>query len=172
MAAPLKDLFRFAIHPRMQPIVTITLSLDETRDLHRAMLTRYLMEDALRREQGLEAVDLAPLAKRLEAVIGISADQSGKELDRTEDELWQHAWLAYTDEWAWHRAHKDVKADLTAEELAKFSQEQVDRAVEQRYKEKFDAYLREVELPGHENGQTDCTKRERLSENQKPTKLK
>lgn len=153
----------------MQPIVNLTLSLGETRELHRAMLTRYLMEDALRREQGLESVDVSPFVGRLETVLGISTADSTKQLERVEDDLWQHAWLSFTDEWAWHRARQEVRGELTPDELARFSPADIERAIEQRYEEKFDVYMHEVQLPGHEGDQPgDCVKRERLNANQKP----
>lgn len=138
----------------MQPIVTLTLPLHEAQEFYRAMITRFLMEEALRREQGLEPVEVSPFVKRLEQVLGIQTDQALKHLDQVEDELWQHAWLSYTDEWAWHRARQEVKEGVEAKDLALLSPEEIDRATEKRYEQKFEQYLQEVQLPGHEDGQS------------------
>ena len=138
----------------MQPIVTLTLPLTEARELYRAMITRYLMEDTLRREQGLEPVEISGFIKRLEQVLGVQPEHAVFALNQVEDELWQHAWLSFTDEWAWHRARQDIKKELSAEERTKLTAEELETAAEKRYEERFDAYLAEVQLPGHEEGAT------------------
>lgn len=137
----------------MQPIVTLTLPLHEAQEFYRAMIARFLMEEALRREQGLEPIQISPFVRRLEQVLGIQTDQALAHLDQVEDELWQHTWLSFTDEWAWHRAQQEVKKGVSAEELALLSSDEIERATEKCYEEKFDQYTKEIQLPGHEDGQ-------------------
>ena len=153
----------------MQPIVTLTLSLDDARELYRAMVTRLLVQETLRREQGLEAVDAPPYLDCLEQALGLGGDQAGKQGETIEDELWQHAWLAFTDEWAWHRAKQDIRKELGKRGLKRLSNEELEQATEARYKERFEAYVREIQLPGHEEGESCDRVLERHSAKQKPT---
>lgn len=136
----------------MQPIVTLTLPLEDVRELYRALVTRYFVEDMLRREQGLEPISLPVLAERIERTLGLSTDQVNNETKRVEDELWQHAWLAFTDEWAWHRAKYDILQELGTEQAKRFTAEELEALTEKRYEAKLETYLKEVELPGHEAG--------------------
>lgn len=136
----------------MQPIITLTLPLEDAQELYRALITRYFVEDILRREQGLEPISLPMLAERIERTLGLSNDQVNTETKRVEDELWQHAWLAFTDEWAWHRAKQDILRELGAEQAKRFTTEELEALTEKRYEAKLDTYLKEVELPGHEAG--------------------
>lgn len=138
----------------MQPIVTITLPLEETKELYRALITRYFVEDALRREQGLEPISLPSLAERVERTLGLSPSQANTEIKSVEDELWQHAWLAFTDEWAWHRAKQEVLSELGIEQAKRFTPEQLDALTEKRYEARLEVYTKEIELPGHEAGAT------------------
>ena len=135
----------------MQPIVTVTLSLTDAHDLYRALVRQTLVDDALREEQGLEAAEPPALLGRLEQVLNVSPEQAAQHGQQAEDELWQHAWLAFTDEWAWHRAKQDVEREL-GKQAGTFSQDELEKATEKRYHAGFDGYLKEVELPGHEEG--------------------
>lgn len=138
----------------MQPIVTLTLPLDDARELYRALILRYFVEDTLRRERGLEPISLPVLAERIEKTLGLSQDQIQVETKRVEDELWQHAWLSFTDEWAWHRAKQDIQKELSSTDQARFTAEELEKLAEHRYEAKLEQYLKEVELPGHEAGST------------------
>ena len=135
----------------MQPIVTLSLPLDDASELYRALMMRYFVESTLRREQGLEPISVPALAERLEHALQTDQEASEKEIASIEDELWQHAWLAFTDEWAWHRAKEDVLKELGTS-AKRFKQEELERLTEQRYEKKFEAYQKEVELPGHKDG--------------------
>ncbi len=138
----------------MQPIVTLTLPLDDARELYRALILRYFVEDTLRRERGLEPISLPVLAERIEKTLGLSQDQIQNETKRVEDELWQQAWLSFTDEWAWHRAKQDILKELAPADHARFTPEELEKLTEHRYESKLEHYLKEVELPGHESGGT------------------
>lgn len=154
----------------MQPIVTLTLSLDDARELHRAMMTRLFVQETLRREQGLEAVDAPPYMECLEQALGLKGDQAARQGQQVEEELWQHAWLAFTDEWAWHRAKQDLSKELGKRAVKRFTSEQLEEATEARYKARFEQYVREIQLPGHEDGEScDHALLERHSAKQKPS---
>lgn len=135
----------------MQPIVTLSLPLDDALELYRALITRYFVESTLRREQGLEPISIPALAERLEQTLRLTHDLADKEASRIEDELWQQAWLAFTDEWAWHRAKQDVLKKL-GKSAAKFQETELESLTEKQYEEAFETYQQEVQLPGHEEG--------------------
>ena len=158
----------------MQPIVTLTLPFEEAREVYRALIARYFVEDALRREQGLEPISVPVLAERFEKILGFSTEESATETKRVEDELWQHAWLTFTDEWAWHRAKRDILKELGETGVATLSHDQLEQLTERRYEAQFDAYTKEIQLPGHEAG-ASCewpskTTQEHLPKNQKPSR--
>lgn len=136
----------------MQPIITLTLPLEEARELYRALVTRYFVEDTLRREQGLESISLPLLAERLEKTLNFSNERAASELKQVEDELWQHAWLSFTDEWAWHRAKQDILKELGTKQAKRFNADELDALTEKRYEAHLDRYMKEVQLPGHEDG--------------------
>ncbi|MBP7005894.1 hypothetical protein KBB27_02105 [Patescibacteria group bacterium] len=153
----------------MEPIVTLTLSLDDARELYKTLMARAIVEETLRREQGLESVDPPALMGRLEQVLQIQPEQVARLGEHIEDELWQHAWLTFTDEWAWHRAKQDVQKELGKKNAERLTPPELERAVEARYNKTFEKYLLEVELPGHEEG-ASCirSKTERIAAPHKP----
>lgn len=153
----------------MEPIVTLTLSLDDARELYKTLMARAIMEETLRREQGLESVDPPALMGCLEQALHVQPEQVARLGEQVEDELWQHAWLTFTDEWAWHRAKQDVHKELGKSGLAHLNASEQERAIEDRYNKAFDTYLQEIELPGHEEGAPSVRlKGERITTPQKP----
>ncbi len=136
----------------MQPIVTLTCSFDEAKELYRALVQRYFVEDALRQERGLEPIAIPALAERLEHTLGVSQDEALQEAMRSEDALWEHAWLSFTDEWAWHRAKQDVLTTIGKKGTHTFTHDELDTMTEKIYETRFETYQKEVALPGHEHG--------------------
>lgn len=136
----------------MQAILTLTLPLEEAREVYRALIARYFVEDALRREQGLEPINLSALTERLEKTLGFTEATAEKEQKMVEDELWQHAWLSFTDEWAWHRAKQDVIKELGTRRAATFTSAELDALTEAHCETHFERYTQEIQLPGHEPG--------------------
>lgn len=124
---------------------TIQFDREELLELHRALLQRAMVEDELRHERGLEKIDRHPLLDKIEALVGLSEDKLHNLDHATEDEMWEFAWYAFTDEWAWHRAGQDVKKDL-ADLPNKTPEEDAKKLVEARYRENFDAYVAEVDM--------------------------
>ena len=136
----------------MTPIVTLTFPLDEAKELYRALLERSSIENTLRQERGLEPVSLPLLAERIESVLRLTQEEAYKEAMHVEEELWEHAWLSFTDEWAWHRAKQDVLQTIGKKHTPHFTHEQLDAMTENLYETEFETYQREINLPGHEHG--------------------
>lgn len=125
--------------------VFLNLTKDQLAELHRAYLNRYLMQETMRREQGLEPTEYPALLAHLEQLLGLSDEETHELLHRTEDELWQHSWYAYTDEWAWFRAKQDVLKAL-GKEGAHLPTKVMDEKIESAYQEHFERYVAEVDM--------------------------
>lgn len=124
---------------------TLQFDREELLELHRALLQRALVEDEVRHERGLEKIDRHPLLEKIEALVGLD-DEKLHALDHdVEDEMWEFAWYAFTDEWAWHRAGQEVAKEV-AETSVKPSDAEKTKLIETRYREKFDAYVAEVDM--------------------------
>ncbi|MEN9558119.1 MAG: hypothetical protein RL141_488 [Candidatus Parcubacteria bacterium] len=105
---------------------------------------RAMVEDEVRQEEGLEPVDRDPLLTKLEQFLPLSESQAEKRDDRVEEELWRHAWYSYTDEWAWYRARMDVLGELGS--AAGLNELEIEERTHQRYHEKFEEYIREIDM--------------------------
>ncbi len=106
---------------------------------------RAMVEDDLRREEGLEGVDRRPLLSKIDQLLHVSEEQIRKLDEKMDDELWHAAWYAYTDEWAWFRARRDV-----LRELGPLAARTVDATIEdlthRRYHAKFEDYVKEIDM--------------------------
>ena len=123
----------------------LSASRDEWQELYRAMLARFLIETAMREEQGLEPVPYPPLLERLERLLGLSVETAHEFLQKTDAELWEFNWFSFTDEWAWFRAKQEVLKELgpAAERTKRAALEHL---IERRYEEKFEIYVEEVAM--------------------------
>jgi len=126
--------------------LSLPFSREELLELHRAALMRYLMEEGFRKEQGLEPVDPPPVLAKMEAVLGIGPEKADGIERQIDDELWQHSWYAFTDEWAWFRARQDVLKKLDAAARSAMPREEIETLIERRYEEQFDKYVAEVDM--------------------------
>ncbi|MBI5654597.1 hypothetical protein HZC53_03030 [Candidatus Uhrbacteria bacterium] len=124
---------------------TIQFNREELLELHRSLLLAAMVEDELRHERGLEKVGQHPLLDKIEALLGIKEDKLHALDHQVEDEMWEFAWYAFTDEWAWTRAAQDVEKELS-ESSTKPSDADRKTLVETRYRERFDAYVAEVDM--------------------------
>lgn len=129
----------------------LSMPKDQLVEIHRALLTRYVVESALRREQGLEAIDYPPFLEHMEKMLGISEDEAHTLFHKLEDELWEYSWYDYTDEWAWFRAKQDVMKGLKHSDR-RVADEEMDRLVEKKYEEKFESYVAEVDMKEESGG--------------------
>ena len=65
--------------------------------------------------------------------------------ERLDEELWQHAWYAFTEEWAWFRSRQDTVKDL-GEMSKQTPAEKIDELVHERFHKKFESYVRELDM--------------------------
>lgn len=139
--------------------VSLTLSRQELLELQEALAMRSLVEDDLRYQEGLEPVGRRALLEKVDHLLGVSEPSLEKLELRLDEELWHHAWHAYTDEWAWYRARKDVLREL-GPLAASTTKDTVDDLVHRRYHDKYDDYLAEIDMnPGGGRQATEKTPR-------------
>jgi hypothetical protein len=123
---------------------SMQMSREDLMELHAAMVQRAMLEDDTRREVGLEQVSRRPLLEKLDALLGLSAKQEEAIADTLDDELWEHAWFTFTDEWAWFRAKQEVERDLG--KVLSVGRAELHRRIEERYQKDFDRFVKEVEM--------------------------
>ncbi len=124
----------------------LSVSQKELKEIHRALLARLVMEEALRREQGLESADYPPLLERIEKLLGLQSEDAHELFHNAEDELWEYAWYTFTDEWALFRSRQDVLKELGGAAAKGMGKEQMDALVEKRYQQRFESYVKEVDM--------------------------
>jgi hypothetical protein len=125
--------------------VSVQLSREELVEIHAALIARAIVEDQLRSERNQEKVDQRPLLQKLEMLLGENEERL-HELDHAvEDELWEYSWYAFTDEWAWFRAKRELEKELGAARK-KMDDASFEKLVEMRYKKQFDQYVAEVDM--------------------------
>lgn len=122
---------------------SLAFSRQELREVYEALLLRTALEDSLRREKGLEAVQPNPLLGKLEALLVVSESSLEKFGEAVEESLWEHAWYTFTDEWAWFRAHQEVEKEMEGKQP---SDGAFHKRVEQKYTEHFDRYVQEIDM--------------------------
>ncbi len=122
---------------------TIQFSREELKELQQALLQRAMLEDELRREHGLEKADKHPLLEKIEALLGESQEKMQVADQASEDEMWEFAWYAFTDEWAWFRAGQETEA---SKPNAGLSASERKTAVEKLYHDDFDRYVAEIDM--------------------------
>ena len=118
---------------------------------------RAMVEDDLREEDGLEPVARRPLLERIDALLRSNEQQVEVMEQSLDQELWQHAWYAFTEEWAWFRAYRDIMSEL-GEKVIATPVPVVDELIHQRYHEKFNDYVEEVAMDS-DHGDRDVQKK-------------
>lgn len=127
----------------MLEFCTLQFTREELKELRLALLQRAMVEDEVRREKGQEKADRHPLLDKVEALLADDQEKL-KAVDQTsEDELWEFAWYAFTDEWAWYRAAQELEKDPTSAKLAETEKK---TRLEKMYKDNFDRYVAEVDM--------------------------
>lgn len=124
---------------------SLQLSREELKELHVSLVRTALLEDRVRREKGLEAVERRPLLEQLERLLEESEETLHLLDHAVEDGMWEYSWYAFTDEWAWYRAEKELLAEL-GEKKATMSQAELEKQIEVRYHKEFDRYVAEVDM--------------------------
>jgi hypothetical protein len=124
---------------------SLHISSAELPELYRALLARFLVEDTVRRERGLEPIDPPPALERIERLLGLSEEAIHKLFHEEEASLWEYAWDTFTDEWAYMRAKIEVQKELGSKSRHTSSKIMED-LIEKRYVEHFDQYIRELDI--------------------------
>jgi hypothetical protein len=124
---------------------SLTLSRQELLEVQEALALRAMVEDDLRREDGLEPMDRRMLLAKIDQLVNASPEQLDRLETRLDEEMWHHAWYAYTDEWAWYRARKDVLREL-GPLAAGTTEATVEDLTHRRYHEKFEEYVKEIDM--------------------------
>lgn len=124
---------------------SITLPKKDLAELHRGLLLRHIVENGIRREEGLEEADEPKVLAAVESALGLNAEEAHALYHRAEDELWDYVWYSYTDEWAWFRARQDVLKELGSKRTG-MNQETLDRKTEEKYRDHFERYVGEIDM--------------------------
>lgn len=123
----------------------LQLSREELKEIHQALLQRAMVESERRRERGLEKAESFPLLERIETLLGEKAPEIDKAETGLENELWEFAWYAFTDEWAWYRAAQEVEEELK-NKRQELPDAEAKKMIESRYKKNFKKYVAEVDM--------------------------
>lgn len=129
----------------MEEFAYLQLRKSDLLDIHRALLARWLMEDKLRQTQGLESIGPPLLLDRIETLLRMNEEEAHTLFHQVEDELWEHSWHSFTEEWAWHRAEQEIQKEL-GRERKYMDKDQLEALVEKRYEERFDLYVEEISM--------------------------
>lgn len=124
---------------------SITLPKKDLTELYRGLLLRHFVENEIRREEGLEEIDEPKVLAALESALALTDREAHELYHQAEEELWDYAWYAFTDEWAWFRARQEILKELGSKRTG-LTQEALDRKTEDRYREQFDAYVGEIDM--------------------------
>jgi hypothetical protein len=125
--------------------VGLQLTREELLEIQKALLAQAFVNDTVRREKGESGPEDHALLQKIEALLG-ETDEALHALDHAvEDEMWEYAWYAFTDEWAWHRALQTVRKN-NASHFDSLTESEQERLVEQEYKKQFDRYVAEIDM--------------------------
>lgn len=139
----------------------LQLSKPQLTEVYRALLARFVVEDTLRREQGLEPIEYPKLLEHLEQLLQIDPEQAHRTFHKEEDELWEYSWYTFTDEWAWFRAKQDVLKEL-GNKAVRTPTKTLETKVEAMYEERFDQYAAEVDMQEVDANDKRATRRSRI----------
>lgn len=124
---------------------SLQMSREELKEVHAALVRTALLEDRVRREKGLETVERRPLLEQVERLLGES-DETLHMLDHAVDDgMWEYSWYAFTDEWAWYRAERDVLQEL-GEKKEGMDHASLEKMIEVRAHNEFDRYVAEIDM--------------------------
>lgn len=139
----------------------LQLSKQQLTEMYRALLARFVVEDTMRREQGLEPIEYPKFLEHLEQLLQITPEQAHQTFHKEEDELWEYSWYTFTDEWAWFRAKQDALKELGAK-IERTPTKALEAKIEAIYEERFDRYAAEVDMQESEANDKRATRRSRL----------
>lgn len=141
--------------------INLHLTPTQLTEVYRALLARFVVEDTLRREQGLEPIEYPKLLEHLEHLLRIDPEKAHQTFHHEEDELWEYSWYTFTDEWAWFRAKQDTLKELGAK-VARTPSKTLEAKIESLYEERFDRYAAEVDMQEKDENDKRATRRSRM----------
>jgi hypothetical protein len=141
---------------------SLQMSRSELQEIHAALVRNALVEDRVRREKGLEAIERRPMLEQIEKLLGEN-EHSLHMLDHVaEDGLWEYSWYVFTDEWAWFRAEKETLLELGPKREA-MDKAEFEKTVEIRYHKNFDRYVAEIDMVEEGKPSTKRVKQQKTS---------
>lgn len=126
---------------------SLGLSREQLLELHRSLLSHYIVEEAFRRERGEDSQDPPALLGHLERLLDMSEEEAHTLFHEEEDRLWEYSWYTYTDEWAWYRARQDTEREI-GPKLSLTNPETLEERIEKTYDERFENYTKEIDMAG------------------------
>jgi hypothetical protein len=123
----------------------LSLTRNELLEMQTALIQRYILEDELHREKGMEPVAEHKLLCRVDDLLRLPNRDLDSLSDALDDELWEFSWFAFTEEWAWFRASQETRREL-GPSASKMNQEEMDKLIERRFTKNFEKYISEVEM--------------------------
>jgi hypothetical protein len=134
----------------MLEFATLQLTHAELLEIYKALSQRAEIQHLLMQEKGTEHPDHS-LLHRVESLLGKSEPQLERLYEEADEEMWEYAWYAYTDEWAWWRAKQEAAKELGREPGASKEDE---AKVEAIYNKKFEAFVAEVSMLDPQQGKS------------------
>lgn len=124
---------------------SLGLNREQLTELHRSLLSSYIIEETFRRERGEESKEPPALLDHLERLLELGEEEAHALFHEQEDRLWEYSWYAYTDEWAWYRARQDTEREI-GDQLLLTNPEALEQLIEKTYDDQFDRYSKEIDM--------------------------
>lgn len=120
---------------------TLSLTRKELEELHDAVAMRAVVEDVVQEEQGLESMRVSTMLHKIHILLRLNEAQEECTSHQIEEKLWEYSWFAFTDEWAWRCATRDVETDHP-QSMDHATRENM---VREYYDKNFERYIKELE---------------------------
>lgn len=117
---------------------------EELTEMYRALVAKFIMEETLRKEHGLEEIGYPDHLMKLEQILGIDQDAAQELYEDIDEELWEYTWHAYTEEWAWHRATEEAQKLIAAKK--NMESLSLHELTEQLYEKNIERYASEIDM--------------------------
>ena len=124
---------------------SLGLTREQLLELHRSLLSRYILDETFRRERGEESQEPPALLGHVERLLEMTEQEAHTLFHEEEDRLWEYSWYAYTDEWAWYRARQETEQEV-GDALTLTNPEKLEELIEKTYDEHFDRYTKEIDM--------------------------
>lgn len=124
---------------------SVQLTREELKEIHAALVQRAVVEDDLRCERGQEPIERRPLLDSIEMLLNEREEKLHALDHELEDELWEYAWYAFTDEWAHARAAQDALREAGADPK-KTDLTDLEKRIEIIYQKNFETYVAELAM--------------------------